>query len=111
MERAKSFLSNFFYKLTTKRQLILFALITILLWRILKNNVILLVLIAYLVWTSREIDECENCVQEETLEAFDKTGTVFADIGEPKYDLMGERVYFRPPEYDIPSNNYSCCRY
>ena len=45
-----------------------------------------------------------------TNENFDQTGTIFPDIGEPKYDLLGNRVFFHPPDYDIPRSTYSCCK-
>ncbi len=90
---------------------IIFLLGIILLWRVLKNNLILLLAIAYLVWSEKTKKECPACPTQEVNEAFDQTGRIFAAVGEDKYDLKGERLYFHPVEYDVPRPRYSCCRH
>jgi hypothetical protein len=75
----------------TNKQIIIVILILFLMWRILKNNVILLLAIAYLLYVNAE-GEGFN---------FSKDGTSFVDVGENKYDLAGRRVWFTPPDSNV----------
>jgi len=102
MENIKTYFNFLFDKMKSNRNMIIIILAAILLWKILKNNVILILALGYLVWMNQ---------QEENTENFDETGTIFADIGEPKYDLKGDRLYYHPVEYDIPRGVPSCCQY
>lgn len=99
-------------KIKSNINLIIFVLLIILLWKILKNNFILIGAIAYLLWESQKAGSLSFLFpnNQKTNENFDQTGTKFLDIGEPKYDLLGNRVFFHPPDYDIPRSTYSCCK-
>jgi len=99
IENIKTYFNFLYDKIKSNRNLVIFILATILLWKILKNNFILILALGYLIWMSQKYEN------------FDETGTVFADIGEPKYDLKGNRLYFHPLEYDIPKPRLSCCGY
>lgn len=92
----------------------------VLLWRILKNNIILLFAICYLLWSENKFTNIMNYITLDPLhtvfgyndlaENFDETGTIVSDVNEDKYDLRGELIDYHPPEYDVPRHMYSCCR-
>jgi hypothetical protein len=76
-----------------KKQMIIIILIFILLWRVFQNNMILLGAIGYLLLINDELED------------FDQTGTVFADTGEDKYDLAGQRMWYTPPSNNEGPNS------
>ena len=91
----------------------LVVLILILMWRILKQNFILLVIIAYLLFKAYQESKRTYVVQEQnqtvqSSENFDADGLEFLPVGEQRYDLRGIPLFNRPL-YDCWNTEYGDC--
>ncbi len=91
-------------KINSKMQLIIFVLIIILIWRILRNNLVLVIAILYLLWIDG--NQISYNIEPEN-EGFDYSTREFVRRGEDRHDLRGALINTRPIEYWIPRYRYS----
>ena len=108
MDKIKSHINDIITNKNGKGESLLFILVLILFWRILKNNIILIIAIVYLLYVlNRDYIVNSNKINE----SFDRTGSEFIQRGNDRHDLRGVELNTRPIEYWIPERKYSCCKY
>lgn len=83
-------------------------LIVWLFWRIIKDNVLLIVLIGALLWILYSHKGVLMTEEKEGDEGFDWSGNRFVDVGEPRFDLKGDLLRTRPINED---DDLNYCKY
>ena len=99
-------LAEYINKNKFNTRLILIVLIIILLWRVINQNILLVIGISFIVWSIYNKELKKNNADKK--ESFDQGGTEFLPLGEPRYDLKGDRVESYPVDWPEPPT-YNCC--
>lgn len=91
---------NIINYVNSNKNTVLILLILLLLWNVVKNNLILIAGIVYLFY-----------LQYVKKEPFDHDGNEFVRYGDDRYDLRGVKLTTYPVEYWISEKRYGCCKY